>query len=300
MESIKLDVVSGFLGAGKTTLIKRMIDWYKDENIVIIENEFGEVGIDGKILSSSGVEIKEISSGCICCSVSGDFRNAINEILKIENLERIIIEPTGVGKLSKIKENLEEFKFKEKRFITILDSNNFKIYYENFGEFYKDQIKYADIIFLNRINSKEKLEYIEEKIFELNNEAKILTKEDKNIEKIDFEKKESFSYKEVEENNLFNDENNSEVKFETHTINLNKIYKVKEIEGIMNTLDKINQKNSDQKILRLKGIIKGENENIHIEYSPGTIQIEKSTLKEENIVIIGLNLDIKELEKLFY
>ena len=159
---IKIDIISGFLGAGKTTLIQKLFkEGFGQERIVLIENEFGEIGIDGGFLKESGVNIKEINSGCICCSLVGDFSKSLKEVINTYNPERIIIEPSGVGKLSDIKKAV--LKLNEDIEInilaTVVDGSKTKMYMRNFGEFFNDQVKEASTIVVSRIDkmSEEKL-----------------------------------------------------------------------------------------------------------------------------------------------
>ena len=153
----KIDIYSGFLGAGKTTLIKKMInEGYKGEKIVLIENEFGEIGIDGGFLADAGIEITEMNSGCICCSLVGDFSKALVKVLEEYKPDRIIIEPSGVGKLSdviKATKSAEEQGAVLNCFTTVADVNKCKMYMKNFGEFYNDQIKHASCIVLSHTQS---------------------------------------------------------------------------------------------------------------------------------------------------
>lgn len=159
---IKIDVISGFLGAGKTTLIRKLIsESLKDEKIALIENEFGKIGIDSGFLKGSGVEIKEIDSGCICCSLVGDFEASLKEVADTYNPERIIIEPSGVGKLSDVVKAVkaveETIGGKLNSKITVVDVTKCKLYIKNFGEFFLDQVQAADIIILSRMDTaKEK------------------------------------------------------------------------------------------------------------------------------------------------
>ncbi|MBQ2275067.1 MAG: hypothetical protein II331_00245, partial [Lachnospiraceae bacterium] len=151
----KVNIFSGFLGAGKTTLIKKLLqDGFAKEKIVLIENEFGEIGIDGGFLSDAGVEITEMNSGCICCSLVGDFGKALKEVIATYSPDRIIIEPSGVGKLSDVIKAVEKVKDEVEltldTFVTVADATKSKMYMKNFGEFYNNQIEYAKTIFLSR------------------------------------------------------------------------------------------------------------------------------------------------------
>ena len=177
---IKIDVISGFLGAGKTTLIKKLFQSkLKDEKVVLIENEFGEIGVDGSFLKESGVEIKEINSGCICCSLVGDFSKSMKEIVEKFNPDRIIIEPSGVGKLSDIIKAIEKVEepLKINIVATIVDGGKCKMYFKNFGEFYDDQIKQANTIVVSKTDklSDEKVLAAVELIKSLNDHATVVT-----------------------------------------------------------------------------------------------------------------------------
>ena len=177
----KIDIVSGFLGAGKTTFIKRVLEIVKNEKTVLIENEFGEVGIDGGFLEDSGIEIKEMNSGCICCSLVGDFTSSLKEILEKYEPQRVIIEPSGVGKLSDVMKAVElvesKLKIEPGKSVTVVDASKCKMYAKNFGEFFNNQIQYADIIVLSRtdIADEKKQAKAVEIVREINPTAKIIT-----------------------------------------------------------------------------------------------------------------------------
>ncbi len=154
--SIKVDIISGFLGAGKTTLIKKMFEaGFNGQKVVLIENEFGEIGIDGSFLKESGVDIKEINSGCICCSLVGDFAKSMEEVVNKFNPERIIIEPSGVGKLSDIVKAVEDLDIDLKLNIiaTVVDGGKCKIYMKNFGEFFNNQVEDAKTIIVSKVEN---------------------------------------------------------------------------------------------------------------------------------------------------
>ena len=177
----KIDIFSGFLGAGKTTLIKKLIkEGYKGEKLVLIENEFGEIGIDGGFLKEAGIQINEMNSGCICCSLVGDFSKALEQVITEYNPDRILIEPSGVGKLSdviKAVENANTHGAVLGSFTTVADAGKVKLYMKNFGEFYNDQIENACTIFLSRTQqvSEEKVEKAVEMLREHNKDAVIVT-----------------------------------------------------------------------------------------------------------------------------
>lgn len=181
----KIDIVSGFLGAGKTTLIKKLIkEAFEGEKLVLIENEFGEIGIDGGFLKDSGINITEMNSGCICCSLVGDFGTALGEVLEKYSPDRIIIEPSGVGKLSDVikavlgvKEKLPEETVELNSSVTVADAAKCKMYMKNFGEFYNNQIEHAGTIVLSRTGAmkEDKLQTCLEMLREHNEEAPIIT-----------------------------------------------------------------------------------------------------------------------------
>ena len=177
----KIDIISGFLGAGKTTLIKKLLsEALNGEKVVLIENEFGEIGIDGGFLKDSGIQITEMNSGCICCSLVGDFEKSLSEVLDKFSPDRIIIEPSGVGKLSDIisaVEKLERDDISLNSFSTVVDAKKCKMYLKNFGEFFCNQVENARAIILSRSQdaSEEKLAETIELIRGLNGEANIIT-----------------------------------------------------------------------------------------------------------------------------
>ena len=158
----KIDIFSGFLGAGKTTLIKKLIqECFAGERIVLIENEFGEIGIDGGFMREAGIQVNELNSGCICCSLVGDFREALKKVVETYHPDRILIEPSGVGKLSDVTRAVEgvaeSLPVLLNSFVTVADVNKVKMYMKNFGEFYDDQVSHASCIILSRTgNASEK------------------------------------------------------------------------------------------------------------------------------------------------
>ena len=176
----KIDIISGFLGAGKTTLIKKLVaDAFQGEKLVIIENEFGEIGIDGGFLKESGIQITEMNSGCICCSLVGDFGNALKDVLEKYRPDRVIIEPSGVGKLSDVIKAVKNIgdDVKINSTATVVDASKCKMYMKNYGEFYNNQIESAGTIILSRTQnvSEEKLAKVLTMIKEKNDEASVIT-----------------------------------------------------------------------------------------------------------------------------
>ena len=180
----KIDIFSGFLGAGKTTLIKKLLsEAYKGEQVVLIENEFGEIGIDGGFLKEAGIEIREMNSGCICCSLVGDFGVALKEVIQKYSPDRIIIEPSGVGKLSDVIKAVQkvenEVDIKLNSFTTVVDVTKCKMYMKNFGEFFSNQIEYAGTVILSRTDTSkatdDKVKTAVEMIRSLNQTAAVIT-----------------------------------------------------------------------------------------------------------------------------
>lgn len=178
----KIDIFSGFLGAGKTTLIKKLItEAFAGQQVVLIENEFGEIGIDGGFLKESGIQVNELNAGCICCSLVGDFRTALQQVVEQYHPDRIVIEPSGVGKLSDVTRAVEgvaeHLDVKLNSFVTVADVNKVKMYMKNFGEFYDDQISHASCILLSRTQtaSEEKIAAAVAMLREKNPTATIVT-----------------------------------------------------------------------------------------------------------------------------
>ena len=178
----KIDIISGFLGAGKTTLIQKLLkEALKGEKVVLIENEFGEIGIDGGFLKDAGIEVTEMNSGCICCSLVGDFGSALKEVVTQYNPDLIIIEPSGVGKLSDVIKAVqgvaEDVELDLNSFVTVADAKKCKMYMKNFGEFYNNQVEYSGSIILSRTGdvAEDKLNESVALLREHNEKAAIIT-----------------------------------------------------------------------------------------------------------------------------
>ena len=188
----KIDIISGFLGAGKTTLIKKLLkEAFQDEQVVLIENEFGEIGIDGGFLKEAGIEIREMNSGCICCSLVGDFGASLKEVIDKYHPDRILIEPSGVGKLSDViravQDVQEETGLALNSYTTVVDAKKCKMYMRNFGEFFDNQVEYAGAIIMSRtdIIDEKKAQQAMELLRGINAKAAIITTP---IEKLDGKK----------------------------------------------------------------------------------------------------------------
>ena len=180
-EMTNIDIFSGFLGAGKTTLIRKLIEEaYRGEKIVLIENEFGEIGIDGGFLKDAGIEINEMNSGCICCTLVGDFSKAIEKVIDEFKPDRILIEPSGVGKLSDVilaVKNLKDDRIHLNSFTTIVDGRRYEMYAKNFGEFYNNQVEHANTVIISHAQDLDgqQIDAAVNKIRELNKEAPVIT-----------------------------------------------------------------------------------------------------------------------------
>lgn len=313
---MKIDIISGFLGSGKTTLIKKLIDnEFKGEKIAIIENEFGEISIDGAILNEKNVDIKEISSGCICCSLVGDFKKAIKDIVDNYNPNRIIIEPSGVAKLSDVikacKGIDDEYGDNVHMIITVVDVWKAKMYLKNFGEFYKDQIKNGEIIVLTRTErvERDRLEEIINSIKNINPKA-VIVKD--GIDNINFnnlvnikEKNSNTPYKLVSKNNLRSVSKVVQHKnysadnvFSTWGVESEKVFTEEELRIIFK---KIENRDEYGMILRAKGIVKGEKGKwIEFHYVP--MEFKVSLVKAQNkskISVIGKEINRAKLQSLF-
>ena len=316
---VKIDIFSGFLGAGKTTLIKKLIESGRyRENIAIVENEFGAVGIDGKILEKDNVAVKEINSGCICCSVVGDFKEAILNVIENYKPKRIIIEPSGVAKLSEIINACKGGALLEKTslnmIMVVVDSLKFDTYISNFSEFYRNQIVNAKTIVLSKTQNLDevKLEELVKKIRKLNSKASIIStpwdhlkvegiisvaegniKEDLDT-KVDLLKKSNGlkSMKSVNKGHLASD------TFKTWSAETPKKFNIVELET------KIKQLINEDKygtVLRAKGIVQAtEGKWIQFDYVPG--EYAHSSIAAEPIgrlCVIGKDLNEHNLTKLF-
>ena len=180
---VKVNIISGFLGAGKTTLIKKLISGaMKGEKVILLENEYGEVGVDGGFMKDAGITVTELNSGCICCTLAGDFQKAIDDLINTYHPDRLLVEPTGVGKLSDIRRAVEEAREHHPEIeitgcATVVDANRCRTYMKNFGEFFLDQIKSAETIIFSRtqLQDPERVEKSRQLVAEQNPAARIIT-----------------------------------------------------------------------------------------------------------------------------
>lgn len=314
---VQVDIFSGFLGAGKTMLIKKLLsEKVYDSNTVIIENEFGEVGIDGDILKESNIEIKEINSGCICCQVSGNFGEAVLEVIGKYNPNNIIIEPSGVAKLSEILNILQEKKFQHeleiRNIFTLIDIRNYDMYLKNFKEFYENQIKRAKTIVLSRsqLVDNKKIDTTIDSIRKLNLKAKIIYKPWELLKGSDFlstnvinEKRKIFaansSTSSSASKQMRREVNHSANEiFESYPIDLEENISMLEIQKkfeFISTNDKFGR------IIRAKGVFKAnDGEYYQFDYVPNEFKSRKVRWSNKKVVsIIGSELNKRELERLF-
>lgn len=309
---VKVDIYSGFLGAGKTYLIKKLIkDSVYDKDIAIIENEFGEVSIDGAILRDSNIEVKEINSGCICCQVTGDFKEGILEVLEKFNPSKIIIEPSGVAKLTDIIDILKEKdmsqRLKVDNIITVVDPTKFYSYKENFKYFYEDQIKNAKKIVLSRtqkIDSKLCNE-IKSEIQKMNPKGKVIIKpwaQLSSSEIIEDNKEDSIIKKGLKGSFSLRKENQEKKLagevFETYAIYpKNKISK----NELISKFKFISSTNTYGDVLRAKGIV-NFNDGSHgqFDFVKDEFVLRDIKTSTNNVIsIIGVDLNKNELQNLF-
>lgn len=318
----KIDIFSGFLGAGKTKLIKKLInEKIHTEKIVIIENEFGEVGIDGNFLRKTNVEIKEINAGCICCTIAGDFKRSLEEVINIYKPERIIIEPSGVAKLSDIIKSVKSIKLNNNiilnMVITVVDVIKYEKYIINFNEFYKNQIINANIIILSRTQNiaYEKLESTVVNIRKLNKNAEIITTPwnkldatyiiavgENNIKESLHEKPNLIkgsvikSELRIGTNNVSH--SNADKTFNNWGIQTTKMLTIENLKYIFNKLKDVAIYGV---VLRAKGIVQVDEKRwVEFDYVPGEFELRNTTAEHTGCIsVIGSNLKKENLRSLF-
>ena len=311
--SVKVELFSGFLGAGKTQLIKKLIEeGYYKENIAIIENEFGEVSIDGTILKRTNTLVREINAGCICCQVIGDFKESILDVVENCNVDRLLVEPTGVAKLSDIKKAFEDKDLKNiaevEKSITVVDAEKFNLYLSNFKSFFDNQIKNADIIVLSRTQniSTEEVNKINDEIIKMNKDAIIISKDWKNTKAEELiPKKFIIRQKEIKKDKpIFRREGlkktsvkKNEEKFESFALKIDRKVSKDELLSKFNFI-----KNSLEfgQIVRAKGIVETNNGKEQFDYTLSEISMEKIVYRGESVIsFIGTNLNKDKIKKFF-
>lgn len=302
---IKIDVISGFLGVGKTTIIKELAKFYVDNglSVVIIENEFGKIGIDGTMLQQDGLTVFEIEKGCICCSLKTDFITTLLQITDKIKPDRIIIEPSGIFILSEIYDILKESSVREKcvlnNVITIVDVVNYINFQSKYNFYFENQVKYSNAILLNKIESQNAraISLIKMQIKKLKPNTSIFNfKLNKNKQKMFTDLFLSINRnKAVDESPIkFNKHNHN--NFESIAITINNIIS---LESLKQKLEKISNKKFG-KILRLKGYVNTENSFVEVNYVNGNYDIKNASKKVEPVIsIIGENLDKALIEKAF-
>lgn len=300
---IKVDVISGFLGSGKTTLIRKLLKAYENEKVVLIENEFGEIGIDGDIIERDGFEVFEISSGCICCIMQKDFVNLLSRVIDDFKPERIIIEPTGISILSDIIEILGKPEFAEKcsisSLITVVDSINYIDQCEVFGEFFEDQISNALTLMLSKSQfvDQVKISEITNSLSEFNSKADIITADWSSMSQEDF-----YRLLQGEIIRDFKDILHAEYRpcreneFDTFAIESKKKYTKEELEDILSQLKDV----KFGQIIRGKGFLRGYGCYWDFSYTNGQFEVKQNSLKSSGkLCLIGKGLRERELMELF-
>ncbi|MDQ7093589.1 GTP-binding protein [Desulfosporosinus sp. PR] len=313
----ELYVISGFLGAGKTTLIQKLLrEAFRKDKVVLIENDFGEISVDAALLKSGGFEVKEMNSGCICCSLSGDFVKAVNEIRARFRPDKIIIEPSGVAKLTDIMKACTDPSIRPfvnvKTKITVVDVKRCEMYRYNFGEFFEDQIQNADVILLSRTEDfPDKVNEARRLMERLNPRALILAKpwDQISADKILLarpEHEEQGNHSpgcgcghhgiQGHDSHCSCDHNHSaEEIFNTVTIKTEKVFSKEDLRERISYLEH----NAKGRILRAKGILRGTNGYVNLQYLPGHLKILNCDARGNMLCIIGQNLNRQELVSLF-
>lgn len=314
--SVKVEIFSGFLGAGKTQLIKKLIEeGYYKEKIAIIENEFGEVSIDGAVLKRTNTLVKEINAGCICCQVTGDFKESILDVVENCNVDRLLVEPTGVAKLSDIKKVFAEKELKGiaevEKAITVVDAEKFDLYLTNFKNFFLNQIKNADIIILSRTQniSNEEVRRLEIEINKLNSRAIIMgrqwdnTKSEELIpkvflsnDKVNVKEKVNFRKSNLNTGNIKKEKSEDNL-FESFALKIDRDVSREELLSKFNFI-----KNSFEfgEIIRAKGIVNTKNGKEQFDYTLSEINMQKIAYRGETVIsFIGTNLNKEKIKKFF-
>lgn len=319
--AVKVDIISGFLGAGKTTLIKKLLEEkLSKEKLVIIENEFGEIGIDGTLLKKSGIEIKEINSGCICCSLVGEFERSLQEVIARFQPDRVIIEPSGIGKLSEVIRACSTPKIQElvriNMILTVVDIMQYELYVENFGEFYTDQILHAKTIIFSRTQNvpSEKVEEVARDVHRLNPEADLVTtpwddlKGERIIQLAEGKIQGTWEPHGHPQGCACGDHHHDRCDHHHHAVSgpdfevwnreTPRIFPEKELRQILHQLDQVPLVG---RVLRGKGILQsGPRQWMQFDYVPGEVNICPTEPDYSGrFCIIGSNLNKKELTKLF-
>jgi len=299
--AIEIYIISGFLGAGKTTFIQKLLkEAFIGDKAVLIENDFGEISVDAALMRAGGITVRELNSGCICCTLSGDFIKSLKEVAERFHPKIIIIEPSGVGKLSDIVNACEDKRlgglFAVKRKITVADAGRCRMYSDNFGEFFEDQIEHADAIVLSRTEDEGKTEKARSLMKELNPIAPIFSV---SWGSLDIGGVLSLATQTHEALHSHDDccghEHSADETFDTVTIRTDEIFEIEELSSRMNRTNR----NVSGTVLRAKGIVRGKNGYLEIQYVPDDLKIKAAEASGSMICFIGKDLDKKELTALF-
>ncbi len=310
-------IISGFLGAGKTTLIQKLLrETFSKEKMVLIENDFGEISVDAALLKSGGIEVKEINSGCICCSLSGDFVKAMKELLGRFHPNKIVIEPSGVGKLSDIIKACSDPRIqpfaKIKKKITVVDVKRCKQYLDNFGEFFEDQIQNADVVLLSRSEDfPDRVKDAHKLVRSLNAHAAIVSKPWDQINTAELLHPHDHDHHEHTEHchehgcgcahsghdhgHACEHSHSAEEAFDTVTIRTKRVFSMEDLKARVSNMEQ----SAKGTILRAKGIVRSANGYINLQYLPGDIRITGCAVGGGMLCIIGRNLNRQELCALF-
>ena len=316
----KIDIISGFLGAGKTTLIKKLLkEALGQEKVVLIENEFGEIGIDGGFLKEAGIQVTEMNSGCICCSLVGDFGTALREVVSQYAPDRIIIEPSGVGKLSDVikavQKETENCSLTLNSFVTVADAKKCEMYMKNFGEFYNNQVEYSGTVILSRTAQmpEEKLGQAVELIREHNQKAAVITTpwEELDGEKIlaVMEEGNQLEMELLEEEEICPECGHHHSHGEEHHHHADEVFtswgaetpKKYEKEAMEQILKDLSGTDCYGTILRAKGIVEGPDHTwLHFDLVPGEYEVREGEADYTGrICVIGSDLDTEKIQALF-
>ncbi len=323
MTKVKVDIFSGFLGAGKTTLIRKLIKEAYDEKLVLIENEFGEIGIDGGFLKDTGVQINEMNSGCICCTLVGDFKTALRQVINQYKPERILIEPSGVGKLSDVIIAVQDAGIEELElngFTTVVDAKLCKMYMANFGEFYENQIEHASSVILSHTKglSDDKLKECVDIIRKHNDHASIVTtdwdeltgrqiletmEQKKTLSaELDRLREEAYEHEHEHHHHDHEHEHHHEHEHEHGHHHADEVFSdIGEetankytVEQIETALQALQDKEKCGQILRAKGIVEGtDGQWIHFDYIPGEPEVRTGEAETTGMICV-IGVDIKE------
>jgi G3E family GTPase len=300
---IKVDIISGFLGAGKTTLVKKLLKAYENEKVILIENEFGDIGIDADIVERDGFDVFEITSGCICCIMKKDFVKIFDKILQEYSPERIIIEPTGISILSEIIDILKNPEFEDRctinSLITVIDGINYLQHRDIFGEFFEDQIINAGTLIMSKSQmiDRETLEENIKSLKELNSKSPIITANWSEMNHEEIQKLLKLDLN-IDFDDLFYTEYKpcSDNQFDTLGIKTSKKFTKDSLKEILERL----KESEFGMVIRGKGFLKGVNEDLEFSYANGQYEIYESKLESTGkLCIIGKSLNDKKIKALF-